>query len=274
LTKKRIAALGAETQAASSLAAAYPEAEVLMISDQPVVDGWDLPNARFHHARVEHWAHEVDTSWEVVPLCSRWLAGDQWALSRTLPHAAKTLGDEHVLPLHSRPDSGGNWQLKGDRWHRPDAPMGGPAGDLSGVVDAHGCGLGYQPRVKAEASFLAIGRRQGSAVVMGVFRVFEERFFRAVVLQAAESICEPRIAEMTSAVLFALGHDGFFALNWVASGQRPLLTSIRPAPRAAFGTFLRGGIDLLAPPQASSLLRSGLKLVAQPHYSSYRRLEP
>jgi hypothetical protein len=271
---RRIVALGAETQAASSLALAYPSREVLCISDQPVLDGWDLRNTRFRHATPDGWHAAVEKDDVVVPLCARWLPAADWALARTLPRAAATIGDDLVVPVREQPGDQGAWQVKGNRWHRPDAPLAGPLADLAAVPDPHGCGLVFQPWLETEGTVMAIGHRAAAGgVVLGLFRVHEERFFRAVVLQAAETIADQRLAELSLAVLAALDHAGHFTLNWLLTRAGPRLSSVRPAPRAAFGAFRRGGLDALEPPDGVSMLRAGLRLIAQPHYSSYRRLE-
>jgi hypothetical protein len=268
----RIVALGAEAQAASSLALAYPDRDVLLVSDQSVLDGWDLANVRFLHATPQTWRSSVTEGDVVVPLSARWLPDQDWCLTRTLPIAAQAIGPEHVLPV-GRLGTNGNWQVKGDRWHRPDAPIDGPAGELVDVTDPHGCGLVYQPQLRVSGTVMTIGRFDAERAAFGLFRVFEERFFRDVILQAAESIADSELADRSLAVIAALALDGFCTLNWVLTDEGPRLTSLRLAPRAVFGTLRRGGIDLLAPSSGTSILAPGLRLNAQPHYASYRRLD-
>lgn len=269
----KIVAVGAEMQAASSLALAYPEREILFISDQPVLDGWDIPNVRYLHSTPNDWRRLVANDDTIVLLCPRWQPKEEWSLAQVLPPAARALGTDLVLPVQDRPGPQGNWQVKGNRWHRPDAPMAGPAGDLVEVMDTHGCELVYQPLVRAVGTVMAIGRRMEGAVALGLFRVFDERFFRIAILQAAESIADKRIAGLSLEVLETLGYSGFFTLNWLLTRDGPRLTSFRPVPRAAFGAFRRGGIDVLAPPGGIAELPADLRFVAQPHYLSYSRLE-
>lgn len=269
----RVVVLGAEEQAASSLACAYPEREVLFVSDQAVLDGWDIGTVRFAHSTPAGWGRLVAPGDIVVPLCARWLHGEDWSLSRCMPRAAEAVGADLVLPVQPAPDAVGEWQLKGDRWHRPDAPASGPAGDLAEVVDTGGCGLVYQRRIACAGTVMAIGRADGSGSSLGLFRVVDERHFRIAIFQAAETIADERLAERSLAVIAGLGHAGWFTLTWLLTGEGPRLASMRPTPRAAFGAFRRGGIDLLSPPRGRSVLRAGIRLVAQPHYASYRRLE-
>jgi hypothetical protein len=269
----RILALGAEMQAASSLALAYPERHVLCISDEAVLDGWDLRNARFRLAQPDAWRDVVAPGDRIVPLSPRWLPDADWSLTHVLPRAAAAIGKEMVLPVVEHASDKGEWQVKGDRWSKPDAPLAGRKDDLAEISDAHGCGLVYQPRVRTRGTVMALGHRRATAVALGLLHIHEERFFRTVVLQAAETIFDTRLAELSLAVLAALRHSGYFTLNWLLTDAGPRLSSIRPAPRAAFGVFRRGGIDLVEPPEGISTLRAGLRLVAQPHYSSYRRLE-
>ena len=269
----RIVALGAEMQAASSLAQAYPRRDILFVSDQAVLDGWDIPNVKFRHGTADGWQRLVANEDTIVPLCPRWLAQEEWSLTNVLPRVAGALGAAYVLPVHDQPASHGHWMVKGNRWHRPDTPMAGPAGDLVEVTDTHGCGLVYQARAQADGTVMAIGRRTDSAVALGLFRIYDERFFRITILQAAESVADKSLVALSLAALAALDHRGFFTLNWLLTHDGPWLTSFRPVPRAAFGAFARGGIDLLALPPGVSELRPELRFVAQPHYASYTKLE-
>lgn len=269
----RIVAPGAEVQAASSLALAYPDRHVLFVSDQPVIDGWDLPNARFHYATPSSWRATVAPGDVIVPMSARWLADEDWSLSRTLAVAATTIGATHVAPVHDKPDATGVWQAKGNRWHRPDMPVEGPGSELAGLNDPHGCGIVFQRQLPSIGTMMTIGRFGRQASALGIFRVFEERFFRDVILQAAETVAEPQLVERSLAIASALNLDGFCTLNWVMTNEGTRLTSVRPVPRAAFVTFRRGGLDPLAPPAGHSVLAPGLRLNAQPHYASYRTLE-
>jgi hypothetical protein len=268
-----IVALGAEMQAATSLALAYPDRDVLFVSDQAVLDGWDLPNVRFRHATPASWHGPAAREDAVVALCPRWLRSEDWYLTRILPLAERAIGSSFVLPVRERPGADGLWHVKGDRRHRPDAPASGTAADLAEIVDTDGCGLVYQPHVRIEGTVAAIGRRDGSGTALGLFRVLDERFFRIAIFQAAETVADDRLAELSLTVLDALAHAGWFTLTWLLTGDGPRLASVRAVPRAVFGAFRRGGIDPLAPLRGCSVLPAGLRLVAQPHYSSYRRLE-
>jgi hypothetical protein len=245
---------------------------VLFLSDQSVLDGWDLANVRFLHATPATWPGISTDGDLVVPLSARWLPDQDWRLTRTLPIAAQAIGSDHVIQVGPLGTSG-KWQVKGDRWHRPDTPIDGPASELGDVTDPHGCGVVYQPQLGVSGTVMAIGRFRAGSAALGLFRVFEERFFRDVILQAAETIADVDLANRSLAVLEALGLDGFFTLNWVLTGEGPRLTSVRPAPRAVFVTFRRGGIDPLALSSGTSILPPGLRLNAQPHYASYRRLD-
>ena|SRR6185295_12381145 len=270
----RIIAIGAEVQAASSLALAYPDRDVLFLSDQPVIDGWDLANVRVRYSTPHTWRTLVDARDVTVPLSARWLSDQDWSLSRSLPIAARTIGAEHVVTPHPRPDDNGIWVAKGNRWRRPDMPVEGPGGEIADLDDPHGCGLVFQRQLSVTGTVMTIGRFGPDGASFGLFRVFEERFFRDVILQAAETIADRQLVERSLAVTSALGVDGFCTLNWVLADGGARLTSIRPIPRAAFVTFRRGGIDLCAPAAGTTMLESGLRLNAQPHYASYTRLEP
>lgn len=259
-----IAVLGAEQQAATSLALAYPERRFLFVSDARVIDGWDLPNVRMAAAPPAAGAAET------VPLSARWRENPaETALSACLPRIEAALPGV-PLPVAADPANDRRSIVKGDRWHRPDAPLIGTAPELSDLSDPHGCGLVYQELIPAQGWAMAIGRRlPGGAVRMGLFRVLNERFFRIDVLQAAESIEAPDLAALSRRVLSALGFEGWFTLNWVLGEKGPRLSSFRPVAKAAFACCRRGGIDLLDAGGSDACLRPGLRVIAQPHYAAF-----
>jgi hypothetical protein len=207
----------------------------------------------------------------IVPLCPRWTDGDT-ALS-TVVARLRSQFSSRVLPVFANATSQGRWMVKGDRWHRPDNPLSGTAEELADVADPHGCGLVYQPYCDASTTVMTIGRRDGpGAVLLGVVSVFDERFFRDAILQAAETIDAPDVMQSSLDVLDALDHRGFFTLTWLRAADGLQLSSFRPVPRAIFGTFRRGGVDLLGPASTVRLVPAGLRLIANPHYVSFERL--
>jgi hypothetical protein len=266
-----IVVLGAEKQAATSLALAYPECEVLFVSDCDILDGSDLDNVRMTRAAPGEMFEFVAPADHVVALCPRWLRED-FALSRTFP-LLESVVPGCCLPVQTSCPSSGTWMVKGDRWHRPDAPMWGPFHHVADIVDVHGCGLVYQPYCNSKATIMAVGRRRGrGAVLIGVIEVLQERFFRDVILQAGETVEANDIAELSLKLLEALDYRGFFTLNWLRTTDGPKLSSFRPVPRAVFQTFRRGGLDLLDPVSTVKVVRSGLRFIADPTYTSFARL--
>jgi hypothetical protein len=260
--------LGAEQQAATSLAAAYPERRFLFVSDGRVLDGWDLPNVRMAAASPPFEAPLAEAAF--VPLSARWLADPAaTALSACLPKVEAALPGI-PLPVAPLPLSGGRSIVKGDRWHRPDAPLVGTRQELANLADPHGCGLVYQELIATEGTVMALGRRTVDGTTrMGLFRVLKERFFRVDVLQAAESIEMQDLRELSHAVLSVIAFEGWFTLNWLLTARGPRLSSFRPVPKAAFGCFRRGGIDLLQPAEGDVCLAAGLRLIAMPHYARF-----
>jgi hypothetical protein len=266
-----IVALGAEKQAATSLAIAYPDFEIVFVSDCDILDGSDLDNVRMVRAAPGEMPKVAQSADHVVPLCPRWISEND-GLSRTFERLDGLLPG-CSLPLQARCPADGEWIVKGDRWHRPDAPIHGNLRHLVDVVDVHGCGLVYQRYCNPERIIMAIGRRDGpGAVLIGVIEVLEERFFRDVILQAGETIDAPDIAELSLHVLDALDHRGFFTLNWLRTLDGPKLSSLRPVPRAVFQTFRRGGVDLLAAASTVKVAAPGLRFIADPTYVSFARL--
>jgi hypothetical protein len=263
--------LGAEAQAASSLASAFPERRFVFVSDCPVIDGWDLPNVRMLYARPGEALPFAGEN--AVPLSARWL-GDREAarVSRLIP-LLHGLFPGAVQPLVPRPASAGPALAKGDLWHRPDHPVSGTAAELAGLADPHRCGVVYQDLVAHEGTVMAIGRRTPSGdAAVGLFRVFAERFFRIDLVQAAESATLPELLSQSLAMLAALSWHGWFTMNWLVGEGGPRLSSIRPVPKAVFRCFREGGIDLLRAPAGTQVLRAGLRMVATPHYAEFKWL--
>lgn len=266
-----ILVLGAEKQAATSLAQAYPEHHFRFATDQTIIDGWDLPNVSIERARP---GRDLGAAFDrVVALCPRWLEPD--AVERaSLPHAIATLAramPDKVLPVQAKPGDDGEWIVKGARWHRPDTPMTGDADVLDGVMDRHGCGLVYQRHLPdVDATLLVVGYRAAAGrVAVGVVRVLGEVAEREPFLTAGETTDAPAILEASLTALDVLDHHGFFSLNWVMSDDRPVLTSFRPVGRAIFTTFRRAGLDLLATPMTRCVAPAGFRFVGMPSYASF-----
>jgi len=66
------AILGAEKQAATSVAMAYPERQFLFVTTKPVIDGWDLPNVGFHYQEKVGPLPKFVEELEQLLLCSSW----------------------------------------------------------------------------------------------------------------------------------------------------------------------------------------------------------
>jgi hypothetical protein len=266
-----IVLLGAEKQAATSAALAYPDRQFRFVSDQPVLDGWDLPNVTF--TRGTPGNAPLEAGEQAVALCPRWLpAGRQQPLSTVLPRIAEVLPGV-VLPVSRTPIPGQACVVKGDRWHRPDGTITGTDLDPADVGDPYGCGTLYQPLWPAEQNLLAVGRRHGRRFQIAVFRIHSESCARDDILAAGETIDSEFVRANSLLAVTCLRYDDLFTANWLRRGDEYRLTSFRPAPRAVFGTLRTGGIDLLAPmPTEGQAAPAGLRFVVDLTYTSYRRL--
>jgi len=270
--------LGAEKQAATSIALAYPERSFVFVTDHPVVDGWDLPNASFRFARPDDY-RAADNA---VVLCPRWASTAPAVISNRLGTCALTVVfaalaarfPDWVLPVAEKPGGDGRWIVKGDTWHRPDFTITGTAADLANFDDPYGCGVAYQPFCRADRALLPVGRRFPSGrIVLGVFEILGEAQCREAMLVAAESLSDPGLVDRVVAIVDHLDHRGFFSMNWIAQGDRLLLTSMRPIPRAVLQALRHGGADVLIEPVTPLVVtRPAIKLVARQHYAQYRRL--
>jgi hypothetical protein len=270
-----ILVLGAEKQAATSLASAYPEHRFRFVSDHSIIDGWDLANVTMSFAAPSQAMALADAAERVIVLCPRWLApaaADRAALPSSFGRLAGVIPDR-LLPVEARLSNGGEWIVKGARWHRPDTPIVGDAALFGDVTDPHGCGLVYQRHQPGVTrSILIVGRRGASgSTALGVIDVRGEMLEREAFLVAGETIDAPDIVADTLRALDALDHRGFFAFSWVVVNRKPLLTSFRPVPRAVFGSFRRAGVDLLAESTPQRVVPAGICFVGMPTYAGFRR---
>jgi hypothetical protein len=265
MSGERIALLGAEKQAATSIALAYPERTFTFVSDQHVLDGWDLSNVRFQYSTPELFRPKLGE--EAIFLCPRWLPTNrQRQLSELLPK----LDLDTILPVFQAPVPGLNCIVKGDRRHRPDGTIVGLDLDPADVGDPYGCGTVYQPFWKAEQNLLVVGRRAAQATHLGIFRIHSESCARDDVLAAGETIADEFVQSQSLRIANDIRHEGFFSINWLRSGSEYRLTSFRPVPRAVFATLRNAGIDLLSPISTNQIANAGHKFVVD--FTSYRRL--
>jgi hypothetical protein len=276
-----IGLLGADKQAAVSAALAWPERSFLFVSDERVIDGWDLPNVKACRARPDQRpALAAAIHW--VPLCARWrparLPGVENSLGNFSLHAvmdalARQFGNV-VLPVRLLRPAQGACMVKGNYWHRPDAPVWGDIATLAEVHDPYGSGIVYQSFWPRQRHYLATGRRLGpGAVELAVLAIYAEVCARDDILGAGETVRHDVITRLTLAMLDALDQRGFFTFNWLERDGDVRLTSVRPVPRAVFRTFRRAGWDSFAPWRAGvHVAPPGLKFTVDIHYSSYEPL--
>jgi hypothetical protein len=285
-----IGLLGAEKQAAVSAALAWPERQFLFVSDQRVIDGWDLPNVKALRARPDQLpALLMNHTVHWIPLCARWQPGrlpgyentlGNFSLHAVMDALAHRFG-EVVLPVRFVKPQQGECIVKGNFWHRPDAPLSGDVASLVEVDDTQGAGVLYQSFWPRQRHFLATGRRwQRGTAELAVFTVHAEACARDDVLAAGETVRHERLVDLTLAMLDALDQRGFFTFNWLERDGQVRLTSVRPVPRAVFRTFRLAGWDSFAPmngdtpcsPAGVRVAPPGLKFTVDIHYSSYQPL--
>jgi hypothetical protein len=276
ISRNDVAVLGAELQAAVSMALSRPDLRFLFLSERDVVDGWDLPNVTIRRsAAAAGVAAALSGIPVVVPLSPDWaaVAGQdlrRWSLAKWLGALSDRRFD-YVLPVSAaRPP--GPWLVKGDLFHWPDAPVEGDGDSPGPAADGHRCGRLFQQRLQASAHFLTVGRWAGDErCALGTIRVHQEAAAREAFLLAGETVALPGIESRVRDIMAAAGHAGWFSINWVEDGRGDLwLTSLRPVARALFQLFRKGGIDLLAAPTAWNCLPAGLRFVVDHSYTEYR----
>ncbi|MBX9678514.1 MAG: hypothetical protein K2X38_07100 [Gemmataceae bacterium] len=270
-----IVLLGAEKQAASSIALAYPERSFVFLTDQPVIDGWGLPNVEIRQASPTSFQPDQR---ECIVLCPRWVhpkhsePQNQWGTFRiavALKQLRERFGDI-VAPLSPTPFDGVSNIAKGDAFHRPDGTLIFPTKPAEAIDDPHQAGILYQPMLPKAKTVFAVGRCSERGLKLGLILVHSETCARDEWITAGETIADERIADLTRRMLAFMDHRGFFTFNWIAASDgSPTLTSFRPIPRAVFGTLKNAGADLLDP-SGDAIAKPGLKFVVDLTYTPYR----
>ena len=120
--------LGAELQAAVSLALSRPDLRFLFVSEQDVVDGWDLDNVEIRRASRESFRPSGSLNNcllvlqpEMAVVCIERDAFAVCAVTCVL-HVLANHYPQWVLPVSTWPTDH-EWVLKGDVFHRPDAVL-------------------------------------------------------------------------------------------------------------------------------------------------------
>src|ERR1700755_1170009 len=100
-----ILALGAEKQAATSLACADPGCTVVFASDCDTLDGSDLANVRMVRAVPGDAGKLAASADQIVPLCPRWMPRDH-SLSQAFERLQRALPG-YALPVQTNLPSSG-----------------------------------------------------------------------------------------------------------------------------------------------------------------------
>lgn len=278
-TPKAAVLLGAEKQAATSAALAYPGIGFTFVTDQSVIDGWDLSNVRCVLSTVPQISDLAEgAGGPLLPLCPRWIHPvlpeprnrlGVFNLANVLADLSSPFG-RHVVPVASAPEGTGSWIVKGDARHRPDAVITGRAADIMVTEDPDLCGVVFQPYVPARETLLVTGYRLGSqAVDIAALRIHAEVHCREDLITAAETVEAASLVELSLAMLERLAHSGWFSMKWLLVDDGYKLVSVRPVPKATFQVMRRAGLNPLAAPTRVTVARPGHRFIADNWYSSY-----
>jgi hypothetical protein len=249
------------------------------VSDEPVIDGWDLPNVRCVSSTLQHLPELVgQAGGPLLPLCVRWV-------NPVLPEPRNRLGTfnlasvlsdlsgpfgRHVVPVAREPGGAGQWIVKGDARHRPDAVITGSTADVLATDDPSDCGVVFQPHLPTRGTFLVTGYRgESGATEIAAFEIHAEVHCRENLVTAAETVEDAILVELSLAMLERLAHCGWFSMKWLAVHDDHRLVSIRPVPMATFQTMRRAGLNPLAVPTRVTVARAGHRFIADNWYSSY-----
>ncbi|MCG8613302.1 MAG: hypothetical protein MI864_22555 [Pseudomonadales bacterium] len=276
---------GAEKQAATSIAQAYPEKQFLFLTDVDVIDGWDLANVTIEHCAPSNMTEKYDAdlfhspsgntitcSFEprIVRLCSRW-AVTPFRLSESIATLPEALAD-FVLPVLDTPSvDWEKWQLKGNLFHKPDAPLIGNTGIDDPPEDVYGCEFQYQEHIQDVQGHYFITGWYGNPTQysLGTFKTHRESFGREDLLVACETVSEPTLENRCLKLLEKINWNGFVTLNLLSTPEGFRVSSIRPYPKAVFGIMKQAGLSLLTPSGRSRFAEEGLKLLGEITYTSY-----
>ena len=275
--------LGAEKQSATSFALSYPDKKFLFLSDQKVVDGWDLPNVTIKHSTANGLeATCANYSGTYISLSTKSTSksiapgfiSEKQSCFDKLNHVYKAFPDiSLVLTKNFSEIPSKTFLVKGDFWHKPDAQQTVKAGNDEVPKDVYGCGYFYQELVDVEEKYISTGRAEQGNLHLGLFKLHRESIAREEYVLAAETISDEQLLSLTKSILNYLKHEGFFTLTWICSKGRLFLTSIRPEPKALILTLKKAGIDLVdLKPGIEEIANAGFKMIGGINYSSYQPL--
>ena len=273
--------LGAEKQAAVSFAAAYPRRTFMFVTDQAVVDGWDLANVHIRHICLGKlntlsetaaylslstrytsvsWSERLqvtsESNFQVLSRVYRLFPEISLCITKDFSRFAATL-----------------FVVKGDLWHKPDGLQTVKAGHDAVPADIFNCGLFYQEFVPGAQRLIPTGSARNGKLQHAVVRIYRESIAREEHILAAETIADERISELTTLISKELGYEGLFTFGWVRSGERLFLTSVRPTPAPLAALLKQAGVDLLDPEKSvADAAAPGFKMIGNIHYTSYQPL--
>ncbi|MBC2716504.1 MAG: hypothetical protein HF978_14460 [Desulfobacteraceae bacterium] len=275
--------LGAEKQAAVSAAQAWPDRHFIFFTDQPIIDGWDLPNVEIFKVDKPCYPQSDDfESDHHLPLCPRWINEKskyplnkfrRFELLTVMNYLSQEFSDI-ILPVYDQPPKNEDWIRKGNLFHHPDEALTGKPLDVISSYKAYECGTVFQKYLDGTTDYVVTGNRTNSrSISLAVFLIHRQAFGREDFLFAGETVYHPLMIDKSVAALSAMNHLGFFTFNWIEQKNNYFISSFRPVPKGVFGVFTKSGIDCLSISEPGvHIARSGIKYIATPTYSSYKRL--
>lgn len=268
--------LGAEKQAATSIALAYPQKTFIGITDVRVVDGWDVPNLQFQFAKPGEI--ELATGAQIHYLCQRYAFSnsshlDESVLSLSQVSAIlKSKGFHEFLYVERTPNELS--RVKGDLWRKPNQVA--TATQPDDIVEEHSGGYVFQRLLKNCAkTYIVTGNQSPTGCVLGVVEILREGFSREQAILAAQVVRNDAVKKLVKTAVGLLELRGTFTATVVETHDGALcVTSVRRTIRGVANLLLKSGMDVLHPELSRDPVdwSYGHIAVMEHHYSTYQEL--
>lgn len=279
---RKIVLLGAEKQAAISIAMAYPKEEFIFVSSESIICGWNLKNIAAVIANLNLYEEKkgdlkicLSSDWTHCLGDSHHCITENFKLYDILAFLNAQFPN-HVLPVFENPTmlSGKDWIIKGDSTHKPDMVIVGNEKTADLTLESNTQRLVYQELIEHDTNIIVTGRRnEAKGIALGALKIHQEGFGREAFLLSGETFQNKLLLTLIEDMLVSLDYVGFFTFNVIKQDSKFLITSFRPILRAACKTLLSSGVDLINFDDCSrKWADSGKKFITEVDYNEFQYL--
>lgn len=256
--------IGAEEQAALSFAEAYPELIFLLVTNEKIIDGWDLPNVKIEQFKKEY-LYETNT----IVIDSKYFGTNHLYSYRDLVN--KFTDSTLFLDAVASFEPYKSYVVKGNRCHKMDALQiieGQELLSSSSLFEDQDVVL--QNWFDHDECFKVFGFiKDPDNYFISCWKIDQESVARKQYILSAESVDLILSESFTNELI--LNMEGFFNLTVLVSNKEMKISSIRKEPLPFIKTIRKEGIDLLNI-SGKVILKPGCKMMGEITYNEYEEL--